>query len=700
MATKHDKKQMLLVDERGDAGEDAYYDLVSVWLLRMLLGSSAAFQGFFDKKRGFMDSDIQEFLGFSSEHEDKIKVPVLKSCMRDRLKVCEKRWRVASASALFTNISLMTKRIPLTAIQQQILALVVLKQRYEPLKDCFERMHTPTEMHMHAALAKTVQADPMVVAKAMASNAALRASGLVGLDENYRSGLDVEPMDGLVEALLSENENEEALLRHFLVPAKAPTLDVSDYPHAAEDIALLQGMLAVATDAQEKGVNILLYGTPGSGKSELARLLAKSIDAKLFEVKTEDEDGDPVNANRRMEGYRFCQQMLSGDNSSLILFDEVEDIFPSRGFSLFGMEVKSGENKGWINKALEENPTPAIWICNQISQIDPAFLRRFDYAMELNTPPRSVRLNIVRSRLADTPVSEAFMQRLAEHDELSPAQVTQAAKVLKRIPSIDQQRAERVLEKVLDNSAKAMGQKPLLNRQPHTTRYSLDYLNANIDIPGLVEGLKRNQRGNLCFYGAPGTGKTALAGYIAKQLDKQLLCKRASDILSMWVGGTEQNISRMFEQAKREDAVLVLDEADSLLRDRRGANQSWEVTQVNELLVQMENFDGLFICSTNLMDDLDQASLRRFAIKVEFDYLKPDQAVKMLREECITAPTAEDVRAMAMLSNLAPGDFAAVKKRLDILGLAATPEVMIRELKREVDVKQGSVSKTIGFIGS
>jgi len=316
----------------------------------------------------------------------------------------------------------------------------------------------------------------------------------------------------------------------------------------------------------------------------------------------------------------------------------------------------------------------------------------------LNTPPRSVRLNIVRSRLADTPVSEPFMQRLSEHEELSPAQVAQAAKVLQRMACTDQQAAERVLEKVLGNSAKAMGQKPLGRKQVHATHYSLDYLNANIDIPNPVEGLQRNKRGNICFYGAPGTGKTALAGYIAKQLDKPLLSKRASDIISMWVGGSEQNIARMFEQARQEDAVLVLDEADSFLRDRRGANQSWEVTQVNELLVQMENFDGLFICSTNLMDDLDQASMRRFAIKVEFGYLKPEQAINMLEQECITMPMPEDARAIAMIPNLVPGDFAAVKKRLDILGLDATPEVMIRELKAEVSVKESGPSNPIGFL--
>ena len=81
----------------------------------------------------------------------------------------------------------------------------------------------------------------------------------------------------------------------------------------------------------------------------------------------------------------------------------------------------------------------------------------------------------------------------------------------------------------------------------------------------------------------------------------------------------------MFAAARQQNAVLVLDEADSFLSDRRGARQSWEVTQVNELLTQMEAFDGIFICTTNLMEKLDPASLRRFAFKVRFDPMTPDQ---------------------------------------------------------------------------
>ncbi|OGT90044.1 MAG: hypothetical protein A2286_02185 [Gammaproteobacteria bacterium RIFOXYA12_FULL_61_12] len=115
-------------------------------------------------------------------------------------------------------------------------------------------------------------------------------------------------------------------------------------------------------------------------------------------------------------------------------------------------------------------------------------------------------------------------------------------------------------------------------------------------------------------------------------MDRPLLVKRASGLLSKWVGEAEQNIAALLRQAEQEGDVLVLDEADGLLADRRDASQNWEVTQVNEVLIQMEAFDGIFICTTNLLERHDPASLRRFAFKVRFDYLEPDQS-RLLFEE-------------------------------------------------------------------
>ena len=91
----------------------------------------------------------------------------------------------------------------------------------------------------------------------------------------------------------------------------------------------------------------------------------------------------------------------------------------------------------------------------------------------------------------------------------------------------------------------------------------------------------------LLFSGPPGTGKTAYARYLAERLNLSIQQKRASDLLSPFVGMTESNIAEAFATAEREGALLLIDEADSLFIDRRTACASWERSQTNELLTRM-----------------------------------------------------------------------------------------------------------------
>ena len=171
----------------------------------------------------------------------------------------------------------------------------------------------------------------------------------------------------------------------------------------------------------------------------------------------------------------------------------------------------------------------------------------------------------------------------------------------------------------------------------------------------------------------------------------------------MWVGESEKNIANMFAEARQQEAVLVLDEADSFLADRRDAKQSWEVTQVNELLTQMEAFDGIFVCTTNLMEKLDQASLRRFAFKLKFDFLTADQRWAMFTQELERLggdlSSAQDWESQVRnLNKLTPGDFAVAARQFSILNIPATAGDLYRQVLDECKIKGGSVSK-MGFVG-
>jgi SpoVK/Ycf46/Vps4 family AAA+-type ATPase len=266
--------------------------------------------------------------------------------------------------------------------------------------------------------------------------------------------------------------------------------------------------------------------------------------------------------------------------------------------------------------------------------------------------------------------------------------------------------SEAILMQVIDNSMGLLEQDSSESQIDFTEcNYRLDYLNADVELQPLLTQLKRapNATGAICLYGAPGSGKTALAHFIAREIDVPIITKRASDILSPYVGETEQRLARAFQQAEKEEAILLLDEADSFLTDRRSARNSWEVTAVNEMLQQMERFKGLFVASTNLMQRLDEASLRRFALKIKFDYLRPDQRWRLFLEQVQRLRQSEHAElrhALDQLINLTPGDFATVRRQSTLLGTKLSARDWIERLRSESRAKHDGSSRPIGFIHS
>jgi SpoVK/Ycf46/Vps4 family AAA+-type ATPase len=340
---------------------------------------------------------------------------------------------------------------------------------------------------------------------------------------------------------------------------------------------------------------------------------------------------------------------------------------------------------------------PVIWITNRIEQIDPAFRRRFQYHLELKSPPPGARESLVARALEGVGVGEGFAAKLAERKGLTPAQIRTAVKFARLAGDVvtDTGAAlESLIERQLVNADKALGNTANeRGARRIVTHYDLGLVNteSRFEVPKIVEALRRKSYGTLCFYGPPGTGKTALAEHIAKALDQPLMIRQASDIMSKYVGETEQNMAKMFEEAQTENAVLLLDEADSFLRNRKLAERNYEISEVNEMLQGMERFSGVFICTTNLFQELDEAALRRFTFKVQFKPLTGPQRERMFVAEALDGDagllTAEQRSRLAQLASLAPGDFASVKRQVDVLGEAFTPDEFLSQLEAEHRVK-------------
>jgi SpoVK/Ycf46/Vps4 family AAA+-type ATPase len=388
-----------------------------------------------------------------------------------------------------------------------------------------------------------------------------------------------------------------------------------------------------------------------------------------------------------------------------VLFDEIEDIdevaHDDDDDEPFGRRSRPTGRKGWFNRLLETNPVPAVWVSNRIRHIDAAHLRRFDLHLLMDTPPSAVRARMLADQTQTLGTSDAWCRRMAAQTRLAPAVITRAARVVSHMREAGVAAPpEALLEEVIGASLAAQRiANPVPEKPPELLHYKLEAVQASADLPALVEGLRRQPSGRLCLYGPPGTGKSAFAQHLARELGMPALLKRASDIVSAFVGETEQNMAEMFKQAREEGAVLILDEADSFLSDRQGARQRWEISAVNEMLTQMEAFDGIFVATTNLIDRLDEASLRRFDAKICFDYLRTAQVAALLRQACdklqIDAVGCDE--AAAGLHKLTPGDFATVMRQARFGPVPDLPE-LCRRLAGEVAHKRGGGSgRPMGF---
>jgi transitional endoplasmic reticulum ATPase len=614
---------------------------------------------------------------------------------------------------LFTNLRLLSKILGLNDADQALLSFAACLQLFPQFTRAISAQSQPaSSQSLCQTLARLTGLPVKGFAAAIADEGVLIATNLVKLS---RGNADLENMLDLMEGfgtvLAAKHACAEDLVRRFLRKASVPTLSLDNFSHLASDSRALRSYLGNAIAGNAVGVNILLHGKPGVGKTEYVQALAAELGVDLYEISFADEDGSPIKGKARLRAYNLCQRFLSRSRNSLLLFDEVEDVFESNhGFlsQHFGAgesaERGGSAGKAWINRTMERNPVPAVWVSNSVDVIDPAYKRRFDYSVGFPLPPRPVRLSIARHHLGCFDPPDSLLERLSANEELTPAQLCLAAKVARIASPEDKVRALGLVELTLERSIILLGQRCSPGRNVVRTGYSLDHLNIDADIVGILEGLKRRPRGSFCFYGAAGTGKSELARHLADQIGKPFLLRRASDLLSKYVGESEQNIAAMFGEARQQDAVLVLDEADSFLADRRGAQRSWEVTQVNELLTQMEAFEGIFVCTTNLIEKLDPASLRRFAFKVRFDPLTSDQRWSMFSQELIRLG-GEGVEAhrceaqVRALNGLTPGDFNVAARQFELCDTPATPENLCDILRRECQAK-GAILGRIGFDAS
>ncbi|QTN26480.1 AAA family ATPase [Rhodoferax sp. AJA081-3] len=624
------------------------------------------------------------------------------------------------------NINALAGLLQLNKAERALLLYGTLARYQRDMRSILVEFKVNNAPEAYAAIAEVAGVNPDQVAEALRAGSRLERIGLV---ENLISEHNITDLADLMKVseklppvLMRPYRDQAELMAVFTRLSTKSALGLDDFAFVADDAQVLCNLLANAVARQEVGINVLLYGPPGTGKTELAKVVAQSAGLELFEVEYADRDGNSLSGRDRYRSLQIAQVFLKGSSQAALLFDEVEDVFPpisseaaqwmARADATAAPPNGSVSGKAWVNQVLESNVVPTIWVTNRIEQIDPAFRRRFAYHLELKSPPPGAREELVRKTLTGVAVSDAFVGRLAKRKGLTPAQIRTAvrfaglASAETRATNSAQTALEALIERQLKNADQALGNRAVDGaRLLAASHYDPALLNveSRFEIPRMVQALQARGHGTLCFYGPPGTGKTALAEHIATTLAQPLHVRQASDLMGKYVGETEQNMAAMFREAETENAILLLDEADSFLQDRRGAQRSYEVSEVNEMLQGMERFHGIFICTTNLMDRIDQAALRRFTFKIQFKPLTRVQRLALfVTEACAGDADRLDrdlEKRLAALDQLCVGDFSAVKRQNAILDAHLEPAEFLEQLEAEHRIKpEVRETRGIGFV--
>lgn len=625
------------------------------------------------------------------------------------------------------NIDALATLLQLNQAERALLLYGTLARYQRDLRSLLVEFKVSNAPEAYAALADVAGVKAHEVAEALRAGSRLERIGMV---ENLISEHNITDLADLMKVseklppvLMREYRDHHELMAVFTRPVVRSSLGLADFSFVAEDAHVLVSLLRHAVATREPGVNVLMYGPPGTGKTELAKVVAQAAGLDLFEVEYADRDGNSLSGRDRYRSLQIAQVFLKGSANAALLFDEVEDVFPpisseaaqlmARSEQLVGGAARSVNGKAWVNQILETNSVPTLWVTNRIEQIDPAFRRRFAYHLELRSPPPGAREGLVRKTLEGVPVSDGLVARLTARKGLTPAQIGTAVRFARlaaggatpQACAASSNRMETLIEQQLHNADQALGNRGQAKGRRSVTTYDLAMLNVQtrFEVPRIIDAIKARGHGTLCFYGAPGTGKTALAEHLASTIGKPLLIKQASDLMSKYVGETEHNMAAMFREAEAEKAVLLLDEADSFLQDRRGAQRTYEVTEVNEMLQGMERYAGIFICTTNLLESLDQAALRRFTFKIRFMPLTAAQREQMFVNEALAGDTAlltTELKArLAKLSVICPGDFAAVKRQIDLLAAELSADEFMAQLEAEHRIKpEVRERREMGFV--
>ncbi len=530
------------------------------------------------------------------------------------------------------------------------------------------------------------------------------------------------------------NENTELVLHPKAVDVSeesVPEVTYEDIGGLTEEVRKIREMVELPLKHPEifdklgieapKGV--ILHGSPGTGKTLLAKAVANESDAHFILL-----NGPEVMSKFYGESEKKIRDIFEDAEKnapSIVFIDEIDAIAPKRE------EVQGEVERRVVSQLLtmmdglkSRGKVVVIAATNRVNSIDPALRRpgRFDREVEISVPDKKARLNILKIHTRNMPLAkDVDLEVLAGKThgfvgaDLNALTKEAAMNVLRKIiPSLklDEETAisKEILDKIIikaddfEESLKVVrpsAMREVLVETPnirwndigglddikHKLREAVEWPIKN---PEAFKRLGIRAPRGILLYGPPGTGKTLLAKAVANESESNFIYVKGPSLLSMWVGKSEEGVRKIFERARQvSPCVIFFDEIDALA-GRRVIESGTKVTErvLNQLLAEIDGLEGLkdvtIIAATNRPDMLDPALLRpgRFDRIILVDVPDMESKKQIFSVHLKNTPLDKDVD-LDELIKLADGFVGA-----DIEALVM--EAALNALRKDINVKSVS----------
>jgi transitional endoplasmic reticulum ATPase len=483
---------------------------------------------------------------------------------------------------------------------------------------------------------------------------------------------------------------------------------------------------------------ILMYGSPGCGKTLIAKALASESEANFF----------IINGPEIMNKYygetearlRDIFKEARESSPSIIFIDEIDAIAPKREEAFGDVEKRVvAQLLALMDGMSDRGQVIVLGATNRPESLDPALRRpgRFDREIEIGVPNAEGRLEILQIHTRGMPLSEDIdLQELASElhgytgADIKALCREAAMKALRRyLPEIDlmgEKISPEILEgMVITNRDFKEGMKEIIPTAMREFYVEVARVKWN-DVGGLYEA-KRTLHDNLItairepdkfakmgirpprgalLYGPPGTGKTLLAKSLATESSANIIVVRGPEVLSKWVGESEKAIREIFRKAKASSpCIVVFDELDSLARPRgQEEDMSGNERVLSQILTEMDDSGSagvVVIGITNRPDLIDTSLLRPGRLDLIIYVGSPDEKARQEILRIITQPMplAKDVDLASIAQStksFSGADLVALCREAAVNAMQAKSEIVSNtDFAKAIRLVRPSITKDV-----